>query len=212
MTAHFPQVIVMTQHDETQFTTLIEKARDGCTDARNDLIHDCRGYLLAVARSELDDAIRPKVGVSDVVQETLLRAEKGFGDFQGHEQQELLAWLRKILKNYVIDVRRKYKASEKRDVDREVLLKIYESTRMPGMHPIDPEHTPATTASAKEELERLRTAIDSLSDEYRDVILARIWEKQSFVEIGETTGKSPDAVRMLWNRAVKRLGAAMGTR
>jgi RNA polymerase sigma factor (sigma-70 family) len=58
---------------------------------------------------------------------------------------------------------------------------------------------------AGEEARRLETALDSLSEAHRQIILLRKFEELSFGEIALRLGKSEDACRMLLARAMTAL-------
>ena len=60
-----------------------------------------------------------------------------------------------------------------------------------------------------EEQTRLESALEALSDEQREVILLRRYEELSFPEIGEQMGRSADASRMLFARAMAALTIEM---
>jgi RNA polymerase sigma-70 factor (ECF subfamily) len=114
--------------------------------------------------------------------------------FQGQTEAELLAWLRQILQNLVVDWVRHHTA-EKRDVRREIELN----------EPVpDDDGTPSQIFRKKEEKERLTAAMKLLSDDHRIVIELRN-RGLTFEEIGEQIGRTPDAARMLWGRAISRL-------
>ena len=55
----------------------------------------------------------------------------------------------------------------------------------------------------------LATAMTRLSNDHRSVLRLRYWDGLTFPEIGERLGRSPDAVRKLWYRAVERLQEEM---
>jgi RNA polymerase sigma-70 factor (ECF subfamily) len=181
-------------------------ARAGNRESLGQLVAQCRGYLLAIAHAELDDTLRGKLAVSDVVQETLLRVQEKLPDFRGNSEPELLAWIRQILLHYIADVRRAYRQTNKRQIDREVALPGNEHSTALGMDGIAIDSaTPGRAVVAGEEMGRLRAAIGALSDEYRTVLTLRTWERLSFVEVGKRMNRSPDAARMLWARAVQQL-------
>ena len=48
-----------------------------------------------------------------------------------------------------------------------------------------------------------------LPPDYRDVLYLRYWEGLSFVQIAGRIGRSADAVRKLWYRAIERLQAEL---
>ena len=91
-------------------------ARQGCQQSLGDLLTTCRDYLLLVAEKEIPCDLRAKVGASDVVQETLLAAQRNFVRFEGHEPEQLLRWLRAILILQLADLNRHYRHTLKRDV------------------------------------------------------------------------------------------------
>ncbi len=183
---------------------LLKAALAGDEASRDRLIESCRGYLLAIAESNLDDQLRGKIGSSDIAQETCIRAHAAFHQFRGQSYPELLAWLRQTLVNHLIDARRKYRGAQVRDVAREVAAEEgTESQPRPVL--VDPFLTPGSAAEFDEQVAILRAALQQLPAEYRQVILWRNWDRLSFAEIGQRLGRSEEAVRKLWNRAVARL-------
>lgn len=159
-------------------------------------LDEYRPYLLTIAMAELPDALRGKLGASDLVQETILKGLKNFSTFKGSTRQEFAAWLRIILLNVVANCRKAYHA-EKRDVAREVPLgPPVVATNLPS---------PSATTLTREQWSLLERALLRLSDEYREAILLRHRENLSFVEIGNRLRKSEDAARKTWTRAVKQL-------
>src|SRR5262245_21802963 len=100
----------------------IAAARQGCQDALGQALEACRQYLLLVANAELAPDLRGKVGASDVVQDTFLDAQRDFGGFHGCSEDELLAWLRRILLNNLATQERRYRDTTKRQLNREVPL------------------------------------------------------------------------------------------
>src|SRR5260370_3423176 len=73
---------------------------------------------MLLAQARLDPRLKGKLDASDVVQQTLLEAHQGLGQFRGQTAEQQAAWLRQILArnltNAVRDLRR-----QKRDVARE---------------------------------------------------------------------------------------------
>ena len=72
------------------------------------------------------------------------------------------------------------------------------------------EETPSKTARVNELQKRVADAMDKLPADYRCIIELRNFEQRTFVEIGRIMNRSPDAVRMLWGRAIRRLAAEVG--
>jgi RNA polymerase sigma-70 factor (ECF subfamily) len=67
-----------------------------------------RDYLLLLARIQLDRGLQAKLDPSDLVQESLLKAHRNWGQFRGRTEAELAAWLRAILARHLADVSRKF--------------------------------------------------------------------------------------------------------
>ena len=175
----------------------IVEARQGDREALGRLLDVCRHYLLFVAGNELPPTLKAKVAPSDIVQDTLMAAGRAFPRFVGGSEQELLAWLRGILRNNVVYVHRQYTV-EKRRVTREVPLDEVPLLELP----LDPGESPSGHAKAHEQDEQLERALRQLPEHYRQVILLHSDEKLTFAEIAAKLGSTADAVRKMWGRAV----------
>src|SRR5262249_42870292 len=105
---------------ETTVAGLLARARD--REALDHLFGACRGYLRVLARARLESWLQAKVDPSDLVQQSMLDAFRGFGQFQGVTSAEWLAWLRRIVEHNAADLVRFYHGADKRQVGREVVL------------------------------------------------------------------------------------------
>jgi RNA polymerase sigma-70 factor (ECF subfamily) len=181
------------------------EARGGSAEALGLLLEQYRQYLLLVAQRELDPALRAKGGASDLVQETFLEAQRDFPQFAGSTEDELRAWLRRLLLNNLGTFTRSYRGTAKRAIGREVNLGPTDSRPglIDGLAGSGP--TPSRLAMARELGEAMKNALDRLPDDYRQVILLRYEEGRSFEEVGRALGRSAEAVRKLWARAMERL-------
>lgn len=186
---------------------LIAAAQGGSLDALGRLLETSRPYLLRVANAELNAQLQVKAGGSDLVQETFLEAQRIFARFQGESQVDLLAWLRAILLNKVATFSRQYLDTDKRQVGREVALDA--GSALGGDLSADTP-TPSTHLARKEQAQALTDALSRLPEPYRQVIVWRQWDDLSFGEIAQRLGRSVDAARMMWWRAVERLQQEMG--
>ena len=163
-----------------------------------------RGSLKLLAAAQLPAKLRTKVGLSDLVQNTALEALTSADRFEGSTKQELFAWLRKILRNNVLDTVRRYREAQSRDVRREKrLCELADAERH------DPalvgDRLPELSAMRMEEEESIVRALATLPEPHATVIRLRIWEDLDFREIGLRCGRSEDAVRKLFFRSVVRL-------
>jgi RNA polymerase sigma-70 factor (ECF subfamily) len=194
--------VVQPARDAAQY---LPAARAGSREALGQALEVCRGYLLSVANEGLDRDLRAKGGASDLVQETFLEAQRDFSRFQGSSEQELLAWLRLLLLHNVANFTRRYRGTDKRRVDREVAMDGTESDAGPIARLATDTPSPSRQAMAHEQAEKVQQALERLPEDYRQVIVLRNQERRSFEEIGPLMGRSAEATRRLWSRAVERL-------
>lgn len=181
----------------------LRDARLGGDDALGQLLQGCRQYLLLVANEQFDRDLRDKLAPSDLVQDTFLEAQRDFARFHGTTQEELLAWLRRILLNNLADARIRFRAG-KRDLRREVALDDppHQELRNGLTHDAD---SPGARLVALEQAEALREALSRLPEASRQIIQWRNYDLCSFAEIGRRLGKSEEAARKAWVRAVEHL-------
>jgi RNA polymerase sigma-70 factor (ECF subfamily) len=186
----------VTLADVQRLRKWLAEARAGSADALGRLLEFFRFYLTRVARSEIADGLQAKCGASDVVQDTFLEAQRDFPRFDGGCEEDLKAWLRQILVNNLKNVHRHYAGTDKRRVDREAPLEAAGAATGPG---------PATLAVQREQQDALDAALARLPDQYLRVVLLRNREHLSFEEIGATIGRTAEAARKLWARAIEQL-------
>jgi RNA polymerase sigma-70 factor (ECF subfamily) len=193
----------MSEHAE-EIARWLATARAGSPESLGQALEACRGYLLMIAQQELDPDLRAKAGASDLVQETFLKAHRHFAQFHGAVEEELLAWLKRMLLNNLTDFRRFYGETQKRHAGREVSLETGDSSRG-GSGLAGTEPTPSAMAIGQEQAEELQRVMARLPDDYQQVLLLRHQGEHSFDEIGRRMNRSANAVRKLWARAVERL-------
>jgi RNA polymerase sigma-70 factor (ECF subfamily) len=184
-------------------------ARAGSQEALGRALEACRGYLLLVAQGELAPELRAKGGASDLVQETLLEAYRDFDRFRGGTEDELLAWLRRLLLNNLADFTRRYRATGRRQLDREV-APAGDSSAEPGGGLVAAGPSPSSAAAAGEEAEAVLRVLDRMPEEYRRVIVLRYQDGRPFEEIGNELGLTANAARKLLLRAIERVQAELG--
>ena len=187
--------------DSSNEQALFQYAHDGDAEALGRLMEGCRDYLLLVANQEMNRDLQAKVGASDVVQQSLAAAHEHFDQFHGTTPAELRAWLKTILVNNLRKTHRHYKKTHKRNVEREA--EVVQQQLM------DDAHTPGTQVIKQEQALVLRSAIEKLPADYQQIIELRNWQQLTFDEIGRRLGRSTDAARKLWSRAIESLQKVM---
>jgi RNA polymerase sigma-70 factor (ECF subfamily) len=191
--------------DSGELLEVLTAARAGSAEALGRLLMGCRDYLLMVANRNLEPDLQGKVSPSDLVQETFLEAQRDFAQFHGTREEEILAWLSRILLNNLANVSRRYRGTAMRALDREISLGAGDPAKTPGGDLALDTPSPSEVAMAKEDASALETALATLPEHYRTVLNLRYQDRLNFEQIGAALGCSAEAARKLWARAVDRL-------
>ncbi|MDF1498586.1 MAG: RNA polymerase sigma factor [Patescibacteria group bacterium] len=107
------------------------------------------------------------------------------------------SFLYKIARNLIIDFYRKKK---------EISLDM---TERENENIIDDRQDILAEINKKQEIQVLRKCLDTLKDDYQEILILRYVEDLSMSEIAEITGKSDGSIRVLIHRATKLLEKVM---
>lgn len=194
------------------FLSKLDAARAGDREALGRAVEPFRQFLLRIAERELAEDLKAKEGASDLVQDTLLEAQRQIGRFEGRSEQELLAWLRRMLLHRVSYTVRRYRRVGKRRLAQERSLGA--SGLSGGLENwlAGDSTSPSNRAARGEEEAALVAALERLPERLRQVIIWRHREDCSFEEIGRRLDRSDVAARRLWLRAIEQLRREMNVR
>jgi len=188
----------------------IRLAREGRQEALSDLLETHRNYLRLLAASCLRREMQGKADASDVVQETLLKVHENFRQFRGTTELEWMAWLRRILVRQLADVQKGFQR-QRRQVAREQSIESLvdrSSAMLRNMVPASGP-SPSQDAQRREAAALVADALAELEPGHRDVVILRNLHELDWNAVGEKTGRSADAARMLWARAMQRVGGLL---
>jgi RNA polymerase sigma-70 factor, ECF subfamily len=133
----------------------------------------------------------------DLVQETYMKALKGFSSFQ--TGSNFRAWMYRILRNTFLTSKSGLKATQF-DVDED---------RYAGPESAD---NPESFLLARAEREAIERALDELPVHHREVILLCDLEEMSYQEIAQTLGVPVGTVMSRLSRARRALRTILGVR
>ncbi len=149
----------------------------------------------------------------DLVQETYLRAYRGFGGFQ--DGTNLKAWLYKILTNTFINMyRAKKRRPQQEALDDMEDFSLYR--KIGGLEAVDAERGPEMEVLDSIPEESIKQALEDLPEQFRIAVLLADVEGFSYKEIAEITEVPIGTVmsrlhrgrkqlqRRLWDLAVER--------
>lgn len=173
-----------------RLTLLLQQSLAGDVAARNQLLGRLRPYLQVLIRSWLGpDA--GKLGDSDLVQESLLKAHQHLDDFCGQESGQLLAWVRRIAYHTTLDRLGKLRPGG------------LDMAALDGL--ASRELSPLESVAQADEVLHLLTAIERLSRPRQAVLRGRFFEGLSFREIAARMNQTEGQLRVLCRRALKEL-------
>lgn len=176
-------------------------------DQWNALFEPHRAVLVVLAQSLIEPKLRRKIDAQDVVQETFLAACGAVESMpQSGDSKEILRWLIEILKHKLEDTRRRY-SSQKRDLKREKSVDACADQSIAGLEAMVPavQTSPSGAASRNEHLAKLASAIQSLKESQREVVVERYINGRSLQETCIVLKKSQKSVAGLLLRGMTKL-------
>lgn len=164
-------------------------------EARDELVRQFRGPLAAFVRTRLSKRLRKVIDVDDIVQDTFARAFQRLDRIQWQGEKAFSSWLCGIALNVVRESSRHYLK-----VDVESQNQEYAGSAA----------TPSRHQRRDERFERLKTALNSLSEDHRQVItLSRIHGLPT-KDVADRMNRSVEATYQLLWRATKQLKEVFG--
>jgi RNA polymerase sigma-70 factor (ECF subfamily) len=171
-----------------------------------------RDYLTVLARMQIGRRLQGKVDPADMVQEAFVHAIRDAAQFRGTSDQELAGWLRRILAARLADQVRRFCGTQGRNVRLEQTLQVEldQSSQALDRGLVSPLSSPSQQAARHEQAAWLARALERLPTDYRDVLVLHHLEGCDFPEVARRLGRSVEAVKKLWARALARLRRSMG--
>ena len=145
---------------------------------------------------------RNPADAEDLVQETYLRAYRGFGGFK--EGTNLKAWLYRILTNtYINQYRAKKRRPDETELDEGEDFFLYR--RLGGLEAAGADRTPESEVLESLPEDAVKEAVESLPDQFRMAVLLADVEGFSYKEIAEITDVPIGTVMSRLHRGRKQL-------
>lgn len=171
----------------------------------DDFLNAQRAKLGLLARFQMPDWLRSKLDSSDVVQQTLMEAQRERLRLESMSEIERAAYLRRCLKNNVIDAVRKHHP------DRGWVDVEQSSARIESWLAAD-DSSPSERAEREERLKILSNAIAALPPDQRTAVELKHLDGLSVREIAERMNRTVTAVGGLLRRGVHELREQLGAR
>ena len=175
---------------------LVRRAQNGDRRALDRLFERYLPILRRWAAGRLPRWARDLVDTDDMIQETLMGTLRNVETFEPRHDGALGAYLRQALNNRIRDEIRKVHARPRKE-------ELQDDQAGEGASPLE-------EAVGHEALRRYEEALRRLTDEERELVLARTEMGMTYAQVAAATNKpTPDAARMAVSRALVRLAMEM---
>jgi RNA polymerase sigma-70 factor, ECF subfamily len=200
-----------TSENHADIDQLIELAKAGDQSALGDLLSKYRQYLVFLARSQTQAELQVKLDASDIAQEVCLHAHQGIAQFRGSTSTEFAGWLRGVLGHVVAMQLRKYFGTQKRDarLEQNIDHRLASASGFLNSGLAADITSPSQNFARNEVFLKMASAMESLSPDYRQVIMYRHLDGLAFSEIAKRMERSVDSVEKLWVRGLAKLRQSM---
>lgn len=169
-----------------------------------------REYLHLLARLQVGPALRAKIDLSGVVQQTLLDAHRDPGGFRERNEPQAAAWLRAILRNNLADeIRRRGALKRDAHLERSLDAALDQSaSRLEGWLAAE-QSSPSQRAIRGEEALRMAEALALLPEGQRRAIELHHLRGCPLAEVARELGTTRPAVAGLLHRGLVALRALL---
>ena len=192
---------------------LLDQVRAGDSDAVNRLIDRHRDSVHRLVQMRLDQKIKQRVDVSDVVQDVMIEASRRLEDYLANPVMAFHLWLRQIARDRMIDAHRRHRGSARRSVDKEQSLAVPQNCDQSAVDLVmqikDDQLTPVASALQKEMAQKVEHAISHLPDQDAEILIMRHYEQLTNQEVAQLLDLTEPAASMRYLRAVRKLKEAM---
>jgi RNA polymerase sigma factor (sigma-70 family) len=175
---------------------LLERARTGAPDALEAFYRRAARKLLPIIRLRLGPTLRRDAESGDILQAVLLRSFERLSQLDN--PNAAMAWLATMAANEIRD-RAQHQSRQKRDAARQVPIDDHAES-VPA-----PVRQALSLAILSERVRQVEAALESLTPSQREIVVLRKLEELTFAEISARTGRSEDACRMAFARAMAAL-------
>lgn len=184
--------------------------RDG-TVALADLFAQYRSRLERMVEFRLDRRLLGRVDSADVLQEAFVTISHRLESYLEAATISPFVWIRQLTLQTIVDLHRQH-FRQKRGADREVplLARTYDGTSYSIAHALVANQTSPSCALVRaEEIDQLRSGLESMEAIDREVLALRHFEQLSNQETAEALAISVTAASNRYVRAMQRLSEIM---
>ena len=195
--------------ENAEFDELMRRAKAGDEAAAGALFESHRKRLRQMVQIRLDSRLRGRVGPSDVLQEAWIEVRSRLPAYTEKDDMPFLVWLRLIVGQKLVDLRRHHIGVQKRTVERELSM---HGGAMPGVTSValaaqllGRVSSPSRAAMLAETRQQIQSALDAMDPIDREVLTLRHFEFLTNAEAAATLNLSHAAASNRYVRALQRM-------
>jgi RNA polymerase sigma-70 factor, ECF subfamily len=188
--------------------SLMKRASEGDKLAVEQLLERHRLKLGQMIAVRMDPRMAARVDPSDVVQETLAAAVQRLSEYLRDRPLPFYPWLRHLAWQRLVDLHRQHIQTRRRSVTREqpMEMALPDQSAMQLADRFTASHTSPSHQMMRGELrQRVRSALDRLPAQDRELLVLMYLEQLSTADIAAVLAISEKAVTMRHLRALDRL-------
>lgn len=192
------------ENETSEMETLLAQHQTGNDSAFGKFFSTQRPRLEQMVRLRIGSQLQARMDPSDVLQEAYLDASQKIGIYLSDPTVGPFVWLRGVTFDRLAKLQRQHLGAQARTVSRECRLPENSSVHL-AQRLAARTDTASAVLGRKELHLQLQQAIDTLSDDDREVILMRHFEGLTNLEVAEALQIKPTAATMRHGRALARL-------
>ncbi|MFH2001416.1 MAG: RNA polymerase sigma factor, partial [Planctomycetota bacterium] len=185
--------------DEGNLFRLVVEAKQGDAGAVDALYRLYKDRLMRAARKRLGQDLRKYMETQDILQSVWKDALTDLDRFQYKNQKAFFNWLLLRIVRKIQDKWRYYN-SKKRSWNPEACHQIMAGCNESQHSKSHAAADSCESAISNEKMEAIIPLMESLSPDHRKVLLLRLNEGKTYVEIAEIMNRSEPATRQLYHR------------
>ena len=180
---------------------LLRRVEQGDRRAAEQLLAAQRDYLRRMLDARMEPALRQRVDPSDIIQETLMEANRRLDDYLQRRPTSFRLWVRRKALEQLVNARRHHRA-RKRSFEREALLTAASSLAI--ARALVSERASAAL-ERQERAAQVQAAILQLSEDDQEILVLRNVEQLSNAEVAQLLELDPKTASKRYGRAVLKL-------
>jgi RNA polymerase sigma-70 factor (ECF subfamily) len=181
---------------------LLRRIEQGDRRAAEYLLGAQRDYLRRMLEARMEPALRQRVDPSDIIQETLMEANRRLDDYLRRKPTSFRLWVRRKALEQLVNARRHHRA-RKRSIERDAPLTAASSLAIARAFLAE---RASAALERQERAAQVQAAVLELLEDDQEILVLRNVEELSNAEVAQLLEIDPKTASKRYGRAVLKLG------